>query len=75
MPNSATTAIVSARNEVARILRRYGLSWFDVAPDLDEQIWNRVEPVAREIRKNLFRTRYPRLYEKGRRKKTSSRIS
>ena len=40
-------------------------------PDIsDEEIWEEMEPTAREIRKQLFHETYPDLYAKPKKKRT-----
>ncbi len=53
--------IQQARTEIRAVLRRYRVSWNDVVPDRDMELWRTVRPVAKEVRKVLFRKAYPSL--------------
>mgnify|MGYP001578882595 CR=1 FL=1 len=53
--------ITQARREIALVLRRYRLGWEEVAPDRDSLVWKKVKPLAKKIRKELFRKSYPSL--------------
>ena len=57
----ATTTLEQAKNEIKAVLKRYRLSWDEVAPDRDEQIWKELRPTVKKIRKELFRKAYPSL--------------
>lgn len=59
---SKQTALRQAQQEIRNILNQYGLAWREVAPDVDEEIWQEMEPEMRAIRRKLFRQRYPQLY-------------
>ncbi|MEK7586499.1 MAG: hypothetical protein AAB453_01365 [Patescibacteria group bacterium] len=52
---------VQARREIATVLRRYRLAWDEVAPDRDNLIWKKVKPLAKKVRKEIFRKTYPTL--------------
>ena len=58
------TVIKQAQKEISRVLDKYSLSWREVFFDIDEEIWREFEPEMKDIRRRLFRKRYPRLYEK-----------
>ncbi|MEK7621700.1 MAG: hypothetical protein AAB415_00820 [Patescibacteria group bacterium] len=53
--------ILQARREIATVLRRYRLGWEEVAPDRDYLIWKKLKPLAKRVRKELFRQSYPSL--------------
>ncbi len=53
--------ILQARREIATVLRRYQLQWEEVAPDRDDLIWKKIKPLAKKVRKELFRKSYPSL--------------
>ena len=53
--------ITQARREITSVLRRYRLGWEEVAPDRDDLIWKKIKPLARRVRKELFRKSYPSL--------------
>lgn len=53
--------IKQARNEIKAVLKRYRLSWAEVAPDIDEELWKELRPTAKKIRQDLFRKNYPSL--------------
>jgi hypothetical protein len=61
MLNTIEKPITQARREIATVLRRYRLGWEEVAPDQDILIWKKVKPLAKKIRKELFRKSYPSL--------------
>jgi len=58
--------IGKARTQIEKILRIYSLGWSDVAPDVDDAIWQKTAPTAWRIRRALFAAQYPRLNEKTR---------
>lgn len=58
-----------AKREITDVLRRYRVSWLDVMPDIDEEIWKKLEPAMKNIRRKLFRERYPDLYANLNKKK------
>ncbi len=59
--SAPTRTIEQAKNEIKAVLRRYRLSWEDVAPDRDAEIWRELRPVAKKVREELFRKTYPSL--------------
>lgn len=68
---NVTRSIEAAREEIRGVLRRYRLRWEDVVGnvDMDEAIWMRLQPTAKQVRKNIFRTSYPTLYARLRQRK------
>ena len=58
----AQATILQAKKEIESVLTRYGLSWREIAPDIDEEIWRKVAPEAKRIRNDIFREKYPTLY-------------
>lgn len=57
----ATKIIEQAQNEIKAVLKRYRLTWSQVVPDIDEQIWQELRPTAQKIRKQLFKKYYSSL--------------
>lgn len=66
---NGTKTIEAAREEVRRVLRRYGVRWEDVAPDKDQEIWEKIAPSARRTRKKIFKEFYPSLNARAKKKK------
>ena len=58
-----TKTLTKARREIETVLSRYRLDWEDIAPDADEAIWRKFASAARRVRRELFRERYPSLYD------------
>ncbi|MEK7078085.1 MAG: hypothetical protein AAB911_00800 [Patescibacteria group bacterium] len=58
---TSTKTIGIAKQEVQNILKRYRLGWKDVAPDQDALIWQKVKPLAKKVRRGLFRKIYSSL--------------
>ena len=56
--NQPTKTIERAKMEVKALLKRYRVSWDDIAPDRDKEIWESVRPLAKRVRKTLFRKTY-----------------
>lgn len=56
-----TKIIEQAQNEIKAVLKRYRLTWSQVVPDIDEQIWQELRPTAQKIRKQLFKKYYSSL--------------
>lgn len=65
----AAKSIETARGQILDILQKNKLSWEDVAPDIDEKIWEEVRPAAKKIRRLIFQKYYPRLYAKTSRRR------
>jgi len=64
MSNASSTIekpIIQARREITSVLRRYRLEWEEVVPDRDDLIWKKIKPLAKKVRKELFRKTYPSL--------------
>lgn len=58
---NSTKTIQRAKNEIQAVLKRYSLSWSEIAPDIDREIWQTLRPTARKVRKTLFEKNYPSL--------------
>jgi len=53
--------------DIAEIKKYLGLGVFK--KDLDVENWQKLKKISRKIRRELFKERYPRLYEKSRKEK------
>ena len=60
MLNTVEKPVIRARREIASVLRRYQLAWEEVAPDRDDLIWEKIKPLAKKVRKELFQKSYPK---------------
>ena len=61
MLNTIEKPIIQARREITSVLRRYRLGWEEVVPDRDTLVWKKIKPLAKKVRKELFRNSYPSL--------------
>lgn len=58
---NSTKTIQRAKNEIKAVLKRYSLTWSEIAPDVDKEIWQTLRPTAKKIRKALFEKAYSSL--------------
>ncbi|MEK7500659.1 MAG: hypothetical protein AAB642_00860 [Patescibacteria group bacterium] len=68
MPIATAIKLKQAEEKIRGILNQYGLTWREIIPDIDKEIWRGLEQDMKEIRSNIFRVKYPRLYAQTKRR-------
>lgn len=68
MPTLTTDKKQTAQKEISSVLKRYSLTWQDVIPDTDENLWRDLKPLSKKIRKKLFRKVYLKTNAQARKK-------
>lgn len=68
MPIATAIKLKQAEEKIRGILNQYGLTWREIMPDIDEEIWRGLEQDMKEVRGNIFRAKYPQLYAQTKRR-------